>query len=289
MKLNLLPTHVSKEGQSKVAAIGSIVLALASIAAGIFLVGYSNDQVSKAKVRVADVQGKYDLCKQTAQRAEDIMASSVVIDRNLKLAQAMIEHNKVYPDLFHEVLSYVPSFFRVNSIAATPANDKQCTVTLTGVLQTSQQYADIMLAMLRIPEATNVTRAGFTDGRKAVPALTETDQIGTPVKPGESNLPSDPMARMDEMISRAGQAPTGYLNANGFGSNATQKGAMPDWSQVTITVTMNKDITTPVPMATLKAQGAAGAGAPPPKGGGFTGSGSTPGPNTRRVGGDGAD
>lgn len=278
MKLNLLPTHVSKEGQSKIAGISSAVLALASIGAGIVAVGYSSDQLAKAKARVAEVQPAYEAAMATSKRADEIMASSIVIDRNVKLANAMMEHNKVYPDLYREVLSYVPSFFRVNSIAAAPANESTCTVTMTGVLQTYQQYADIMLAMLRIPGATNVTRAGFTDVRKNVPALNENDQIGLPVKPGEPNLPSDPLRRLDDMIARAGQAPTGYLNANGFGSNAPQKGAMPDWSQVTITVTLARNIMTPLPMATLKAQGGAtGGGAPAPNSGGFT----APGPSGR--------
>lgn len=260
MKLNLLPTHVSKESATKVAWLATGVMSLAAVAAGIFAVGYSSNEKSKAMARDAEAKPAYDTAVKTSARADEIMASSVVIDRNVKLADAMIKHNSKYPELFREVLSYVPSFFRVNSIAAVPTSADSCTVTMQGVLQNYQQYADLMLAMLRIKGATNVTRAGFTDLRPVVPPLREQDQIGTPVKPGEGPLPSDPRARLDELVQRASQPPTGFLNANGFGLPADQKGAMPEWSLTTITVTLNRDITTPNPRATLTSQGGAGTG-----------------------------
>ncbi len=283
MKLNLLPTHVSKESQSKYAWVATIGMSVAALAAGIFAVGYSSTALTNAKARVADAQPHYDAAVATAKKADDIMASSVVIDRNVRLSKAMMDHNTVYPNLYREVLGYIPSFFRINSISAVPQNEKTCTVTMVGVLQTYQQYADIMLALLRIPGASNVTRTGFTDIRRTVPSLNENDQIGLPVKPGEANLPSDPMKRLDEMIARAGSAPQGYQNIGGFGTNAAQKGAMPDWSQVTVTVTMDRNLMTPVPLATLKAQGGAGAGTPSagnkPNSAGFT-----PGAGSRSVG-----
>lgn len=271
MKLNLLPTYVSKEGQSKVAWVVFGVFSLASIAAGAFAVIYSQQQLDKAKDRVATVQPAYQACVDTAKRADDIMASSIVIDRNLRLAQAMEAHSTVYPDLYRDVLSYVPSFFRVNQIAAASTGPGTCAVTMQGVLESYQQYADIMLAMLRIPGATNVTRSGFTDVRPVVPALNEQDQVGTAVRPGQGNLPSDPQSRLDELVARAGQAPTGYLGVSGFGTPGSEKGAMPDWSTVTITVVLNRDIQTPNPRATLASQGGAQGGPPAPNGGGSSG------------------
>ncbi|MBS1723522.1 MAG: hypothetical protein JSS66_11275 [Armatimonadetes bacterium] len=280
MKLNLLPTYVSKEGQSKVAWLVAGVMIIGSIAGGLFAIMWSNGELSAAKQRVDDVRPLYEKALATSKRADDIMASSVVIDRNLKLSQAMMAHNSVYPDLYREVLSYAPSFFRVNSIQAAPAGE-QTTVTMQGVLQTYQQYADVMLAMLRIPGATNVTRAGFTDIRPTVPGLNEQDQIGSPVKPGAGNLPSNPQARMEELIARANQEPTGFLNVGGFGDpDATQKGAMPNWSPVTITVTLARNIQTPNPRATLTSQGGANtapSGSGSPSGGGPAPSGPTGG------------
>jgi hypothetical protein len=270
MKLNLLPTHVSKESATKVAWMATGIMSIAAVAAGIFAVGYSSTKLSEAKKRDDDAKPAYQAALDTSKKADDIMASSVVIDRNVKLAKAMNEHNTKYPDLFQEVLRYVPSFFRVNSISAAPLGADQCTVTMQGVMQSYQQYADVMLAMLRIPGATNVTRAGFTDGRATVPSLSEQDQVGYPVKPGEPPLPSDPRARLDELVARASNPPTGFQNIGGFGQPVDQKGAMPDWSLTTITVTLGRNIQTPNPRATLTSQGGAGGGQKPGTGGGFT-------------------
>ncbi|MBS1712857.1 MAG: hypothetical protein JST30_00825 [Armatimonadetes bacterium] len=299
MKLNLLPTHVSKEGQSKVAWVASGLMVVGAIAVGAYAMFWSNQELTAAKDRAAKYKTNYDTAVATAKKADDIMAGSVVIDRNLKLANAMLKHNTVYPDLYRDVLSYVPTFFRVTDVTATSLGPGLCTVSLTGVIQTYQQYADIMLAMLRIPGATNVTRAGFADVRPVVPALNDGDQRGLPVRPGESNLPSDPMARLEEMIARAESAPRGFVGAEGFGvPDATRKGAMPDWSVITLVVTINRDIQTPDPEATLRAQGGA-SNSPAPGGGGGPGnttptpSGPAPGPagpnNRRGVGGDNAD
>ena len=275
MKLNLLPTHVSKEGQTKIAWMVTGVMSLAAIAAGIFAVGYSSSELANAKQRDADAKPAYEAAVKTSKAADDIMAGSVIIDRNVKLAQAMNDHNSKYPALYREVLSHVPSFFRVNTIGAVPNGPDSCTVTLQGVIQSYQQYADIMLAMLRIKDVTNVTRAGFADGRPIVPPLNEQDQLGLPVRPGQGNLPSDPLERLDELVARAGQAPTGFLGTT-FGQSVEQKGAMPEWSLITLTVTMKRNIQTPNPRATLTSQ--VGTATTPPSTGGSSSGGFTPPP-----------
>jgi len=272
MKLNLLPTHVSKEGQTMVAVIVTSVVSLAAIIAGIFAVGFSSTALATAKERDSAAKPAYDKAMETSVKADEIMASSVIIDRNDKLAKAMIAHNTVYPALYKEVLSHCPSFFRVVSITAVPAGPASCTVTMQGVIQSYQQYADIMLAMLRIKGATNVTRAGFADGRPVVPPLNEQDQIGTAVLPGQAGLPSDPRDRLEEMVARASQAPTGFLGTT-FGQPVDQKGAMPDWSLITVAVTISQNIQTPNPRATLTSQ-IGGTTAPAAGGGGFA----APGP-----------
>lgn len=275
MKLNLLPTHVSKEGQTKIAVIMTSVLSLAAIGAAIAAVAYSNNELTLAKQRDEEAKPAYDKVVAISKQADDIMAGSVVIDRNVKLANAMMAHNGVYPALYREVLSYCPSFFRVNSIVAVP-NGQATTVTMTGVIQSYQQYADIMLAMLRIKDATNVTRAGYADTRPIVPSLNEQDQAGLPVRPGEQNLPSNPQDRLEALVARASAAPTGFQGVGGFGTVTDTKGAMPDWSQITVTVTLNRNIQTPNPRATLTSQGGAttvpaggsGTGFTPPNPGG---------------------
>jgi hypothetical protein len=264
MKLNLLPTYVSKEGQIRVAYVVSGLLVAASVAAAVLMTVSSNAQLDRAKQRVALWQPKYDQAVATSKRADEIMANSVTIDRNVRLAKAMGEHCSTYPNLYRQVLQYVPSWFRVTSITARPAG-QQSTVTITGVLQTYQQYADVMFALLRIPDAVNVSRNGYALDRKSVPGLNEGDQIGTPVREADGNLPSDPMARMEELIRRANQAPGGFDGVGGFGTGEPQKSAMPGWSEVTLGVVLNRNIQTPNPRATLSAQGAA---APPSTPGG---------------------
>lgn len=275
MKLNLLPTYVSKEGQIRVAYVASGLLVAASVAAAVLMTVSSNAQLDRAKQRVALWQPKYDQAVATSKRADEIMANSVTIDRNVRLAKAMGEHCSTYPNLYRQVLQYVPSWFRVTSISARPAG-QQSSVTITGVLQTYQQYADVMFALLRIPDAINVGRAGYVLDRKSVPGLNDADQIGSPVRQDEGNLPSDPMARMEELIRRANEAPGAFTGAGGFGTPEPQKGAMPGWSEITLTVLMNRAIQTPNPRATLAAQGAAPAPTAP-AGGAATPGGATPG------------
>lgn len=289
MKLNLLPTYVSKEGQSKAAWLVMGAMSLAAVAGAIGAAMYSNDALAKATARVTEAQPYYDKCKQTAQLAEDIMAGSVVVDRNLKLAKAMMDHSTVYPDLYEKVLGYIPSFYRVNSMTITPGGPDTCNVTMVGTIKSFQQYADVMLALLRIPGATNVARGGFVDNHPFVPGLNEQDQDGRAVKPGEGNLPSNAIDRLDALVARASQAPTGFLNVNGFGApDALQKGAMPEWSLVTLSVTLSgTNIQTPDPRATLSQQGAGQAGNTPPASGPGGLGGNAPAPGNRPGGGGG--
>jgi len=272
MKLNLLPTYVSKEGQSRTAWVISGLVAAASIAAAVFLISSSAKRLQDAKERVTQWEQKAADALATGKKADEIIARATTVDRNLKLAAAMNEHNSVYPNLYGEVMRYVPPFYRVTSMSATPNGATSCTVTLTGQIKSFQQYADVVLALLRIPDAVNVSRAGYSLQDQVVPGLNEQDQIGTPIKPGETNLPSDPMERMNELIARAGSEPTGFQDVSGFGTEAPVKGPMPGWSTVTLNIVLNRNIQTPNPMATLRAglAGAPPAGAPTGQPAGFT-------------------
>jgi len=280
MKLNLLPTYVSKEGQSRTAWAISGLLALASIAAAVFLISSSSARLKKANEEVALWEQKAADALATGKKADEIIAKATTVDRNLKLATAMNEHNAVYPNLYGEVMRYVPAFYRVTSMSAAPSGANACTVTLTGQMKSFQQYADVVLALLRIPDAVNVSRAGYSLDDQIIPPLNELDQYGRPIKPGETNLPSDPMERMNEMIARASSEPTGFQDVNGFGTENPVKGPMPGWSTVTVQITLARNIQTPNPMATLRSGLAGAPGTPPPAGGtpaGFTPPAAPPG------------
>lgn len=253
MKLNLLPTYVSKEGQSRTAIAASVLIALGSIGIALFLITSSAARLKAANEEVTRWQQPAADAYATSMEAEKIIAQATTPDRNLKLATAMNEHNNVYPNLYGEVMRYVPAFYRVSSMSAAPNGPNAAVVTLTGQIQSFQQYADIVLALLRIPDAVNVTRGGYTITDQFVPSLNETDQTGTPIRPGESNLPSDPMERMNEILSRAASEPSGFRDVNGYGTEAPNKGPLPGWSTVTMQVVLNRNIQVPNPMATLRA------------------------------------
>jgi hypothetical protein len=127
-----------------------------------------------------------------------------------------------------------------------------------------------MLALLRIPGATSVSRTGFQMGDQYVPNLSVTDQTGRPIRPGEPPIPDDPLQRLDYFVARGGT--TGYTGVGGFGSGPENavRGAMPNASQVTVTVTfpfeypkanpVYRGLLGPDPIATLRAAGSAPAG-----------------------------
>lgn len=258
MKLNLLPTSISKESQYKAAIFGSAALALVGIAAAVGMTLYGKQQLKAATDEANAWKPLADQALATSQKADEIMAKSVYIDRNLKLAKEMMGHNKVYPDLYDEVLRYMPRWFRVNSISARPVDATTCNVQITGMLENATQYSDIMLSLLQIPGAVNVSRNGFNEGRMYVPNLIETDQLGLPIRPGDTNWPSDQFDRFQERIARAATESSGFYDIGGYGRpEVDDRGPIPGWSQVGLAVTLQRNIQVPDPRATLVAQGAA--------------------------------
>lgn len=267
MKLNLVPKHVSKAGQSRGMMVMAIAIVVLAAVGAILMMLQSQARLAAAVDKAeSHQQGAADAVA-TANDADRVIAQGAMFDRNLKLATAMLDHNMAYTQLYDDVFAHIPSFFRLNSIAAVPNGAEAATVTLTGYLDTFQQYADMNLALLRIPGAVNVTRSGYVIDDKYVPSLNENDQIGTPVEPGEENLPSDPWERWQELERRAAAAPDGFLNINGFGTMGGDKGAMPGFSTVTFTVTIaGRNIQPPDPTATIMAVPALPTA--PPTGGG---------------------
>lgn len=264
MKLNLLPTNVAKSGQSATALIAGIAIGLLSIVAAVLGIVMSKGAMEAAKAEAqTHQQGAADALA-TANAAQDQIALATVITSNQKLAEAMDAHNGKVIDLFNKVRRYVPAYYRLDTIGAQPSGT-QATVTMTGQLQSFTQYADLAIALWKIPGAINVTRQGYVVDTAQVPALTEADQTGAPIKADETPLPTDPLERMNALIARAAAAPQGFLNVSGYGSgdNLTAKGPMPGWSTVTMTVLIDENIQVPNPRATITAAGAAGpTGAP---------------------------
>lgn len=280
MKLNLLPSSVSREGSSK-AAIGiAAVIALAGIAASLVMVLSSRAELQAAQDRAEALEPRAAEALTVSRRADDIIQAAAPLDRNIQLARQMSEHNRVYTDLYDEVLDYIPSFFRVRTISAQPLQEGVAQVNISGNLQTFQQYADIVIALTRMPGVVSVTRSNFQIRDQFVPPLTIDDQVGQPIRPGEANLPSDPLQRLDAMIARAAAQPRGFQNVSNFGSTTTvDRGALPDWSEIGLTlVVLNHDLRVPDARATLANAGTAGTpggfgGGP---GGGFGGPGGGP-------------
>ena len=265
MKLNLLPSHVAKSQGSKGAFFMMILIIAFAGAATFVLINTGRGKLEAARDRADELRPKVAIAMGNSQMADQVIQKVTGIDRNLKLTAAMTEHNAKYVALYRDVMSHIPSFYRINSLAAAPSGPDTCTVQMTGVLKTHKQYADLVAALYRMPGVVSVARNGYNDVTPYVPNLNSGDQIGTAIKPGEANLPSDPDLRMQEMIRRANSGPTGFQGVGGFGQEVFPKGAMPDWSTVSVTLQIaGRQMQVPNPRATLDqhATGAAATGQP---------------------------
>lgn len=283
MKLNLLPRQVAKAQGSKASFFFMFVIIAAFGAATYFFIKKGQDELAAAREPIDKLRSDVELAMGRSAMADTVIAEMTNIDRNIKLTEAMLAHNTAYVDLYREVMGYIPAYYRVTTMAATPNGAESCTVNMTGVIKTHKQYADLVAALYRMPGVTSVTRGGYAFTDPTVPALTEADQTGEAVKPGEANLPSDPDLRMAELIRRA-STPQGFLNVNNFGTDNAFKGAMPEWSTVTVSMVVTKNVTTPNPRGTLLLGGTGGAQGGVP--GGFPGAtGGGPAGGRGRIGG----
>jgi hypothetical protein len=250
MKLNLLPTYVGKERQTKLAAVVAVLIAALGIAAAVWMVITPQQRLERVTEHVNAERATYNNLVQLSAKADEIISKAQVIIRNINLADAMRQHTYEYPAVYDEIKQYIPSFFRVNQMSAEASDAGVSVVTLTGVIRTYQQYADLVLALLKDPNVVSVTRSGFQNTDPYVPELSPVDQTGRPIKPGEDPIPDDPLARLDYYIARG--RTTGFTGTGGFGTDDTGgRGAMPEWSQVTLTVVIRKNLLTPNPTATL--------------------------------------
>lgn len=260
MKLNLLPTHVSKASSAKTSMIiGILILVVLVLGAGALYIKANND-LAASREGLDVLAGEAAEAKATADKADVVLANATGIIRNINLAEAMLKHNAAYPNLYAKVLPYIPSFYRITSMSATPLGPGNTQLTLVGSLGSYQQYADLMLALLRIPKATAVSRQGYNLNAPIIPPLNELDQYGKPRKPGDPPVPDNWEDRLQYYQSSA--KTTGYLGVSGFGSGVQGvRGPLPNASQVTVQVIIAEDLQTPDPLATLQA-GATNAPAP---------------------------
>ncbi|MEX2243800.1 MAG: hypothetical protein WD716_08150 [Fimbriimonadaceae bacterium] len=260
MKLNLLPSHVAKSQGSKAMIFVMVLIIAIAGAATWALITTGRGKLEAARDRADELRPKVATAMGNSQMADQVIQRVTGIDRNLKLTTAMTEHNVKYVGLYREVMGYIPSFYRINSMSAAPSGPDSCTVQMTGVLQTHKQYADLVVALYRMPGVVSVARNGYSDNSPYVPNLNTDDQFGTTIRPGEPNLPSDPDLRMQEMIRRANSGPTGFQGVGGFGQDVFPKGAMPDWSTVSVTMQIaGRQLQVPNPRATLDQHAGTGA------------------------------
>ncbi|CAN5690265.1 hypothetical protein BH11ARM2_BH11ARM2_10150 [soil metagenome] len=261
MKLNLLPTTVSKERKARGAVLGAALIAIAGIIAGVFFTTASQKSLADAKQAEAEARPLDDRAVATSNQADAIMTAAQPIIRNSALAKAIVVHNRKYTDLYDRILPYVPRFFRITSISATPSGE-QSTVQMQGVLTSYQQYSNLMLALLRIPGAQTVGRSGYIDRDLSVPQLVPDDQVGKPRRPGDAVIPDDPLQRLAYYQAQA--STQSYTGIGNFGSEDTNlRFAGPESSLVTVTILMDVNLQVPDVKATLKSTGGGGlTGAP---------------------------
>jgi Tfp pilus assembly protein PilN len=268
MKLNLLPAGSDKSSKVKFAFLGSLLLFILSLVGAFLMAREAQRRVDLVNQKLEEVKPHYDNVVKIAADADAVMARPQVREAvvNAGLAQAMNKANTLYPDVYDFVRPYIPRFFRITSMIATPVDATNSTVTMTGTVKNAQEYADLMLSLLRIPGSTSVSRGGFSAEDVVVPRLTAVDQYGKPRKESQAPIPDDAYERLAYFEGQ--QAPSGYLASGGFGVTeaGTTKTVRPGESLITVTVSIPRNLQVPNPRATIQSLGGAapaGGGAAP--------------------------
>ncbi len=283
----------------------SLAMAALGVIGSVFLIMSSNRNLAEAKQKATELEPQAAAALAVAQQADTLMSDErvLMLTRNIELYKAVQTHIPKHPNFYRQVMPYIPGFYRVYSMSVTPAGDNAVQLNLTGTIQSFQQYADLMLALLRIPGARSVSRSGYVLDNKMVPGLNEFDQRAEPRRVGDPQLSEYAAERVNELIARAGTEATGFQNVAGYGQPNIVKTAMPRWSDVQVSVLLESvapgagtagvsyDLRTPNPRATLTTAPQAGAvsngapapgggapGAPGPSGPGGPPPGSVPGP-----------
>ncbi len=261
MKLNLLPQTEKKSRQGRAAIVVGLLIVLVSIGGAAMLTFIPKTSLEAAKASIGSLPNDVARVDAKAKSADVIIAHATDVIRNSKLAQAMIDHNDVYPKLYDDVKRYIPPYYRLQQISAVPAGPGVSTVTMVGTLNGYQKYADLMLALYRFKDAVTIERSGYSLNAPVVPSLTQSDQKGKMRKVDEAPIPDDGLERLAYFQTQASAAPKGYLGVGSFGSGTTDtRGALPNDSVVTIVMTVARDLRVPLASETLRSGGAASVG-----------------------------
>lgn len=240
----------------------SIIAAAACIGASVWMIKSSKEARDTAMSEAQALTSQAQAVVTRAAEAETMAATAGDLVRNIELSRAMMQHNVKVTNFYRSMQRYIPSFYRLTSINySQDADGGGVTLNLSGTLKTEQQYTDLMLALLRIPGAQAVSRSGFTRNGQVLPNVTEQNPNPKLILENETPLPDEGYDRMNALVARASQAPTGFQNVGNFGGPETStRGAMPEWATVNVSVVLK----TPAPVAPV-----------PP-----TGGANPPGPNT---------
>ena len=259
MKLNLLPTYVGKGKQLTLAIIFGVMLIAASVGVTVVMISNANQQLDKVKTQANQYDKPVQDAMDHAAKAAQVIAPLHDVVRNINLANAMLDHNKVYPDFYTGIFPQIPDFFRVNSVTATPVDGNTVNLRLVGVLKTQEQYRDLLLGLLRMKGAQTVTRSAFTPKFAVLPGVTATDQNPQIPDPDQPDLPKDPLQRLDALIASGQQR--AFVPAPGYGGDPGERGPMPDYQLITVTVVLTGyNLLTPNPSATLGVSTSPGGG-----------------------------
>lgn len=137
-----------------------LVLVLLNLAAAWVLKTNTSNELAALKEEQTLKEQEADKIRKTAAQADEIIASAKIVLTNTALVGQIESANVAYPDLYDELLEYIPSFFRVRSLTASSSGEN-ATIVIRGYLRTFQQYSDMMIALLRFPGALSVGRSGF--------------------------------------------------------------------------------------------------------------------------------
>lgn len=276
MKLNLLPTSAARQGGSLFAWVLFVIIVAGSVFGAIRMNGQAAAALAQAKQDVAAFQQKSDDATTLSASADTIIKEASGPLLNTNLVNAMQKHIRVYPDFYDELFRYIPGYFRLTSLQAAPNDDNTCQVTMVGTVGSLHEYSDLILALMRIKGAQNVTRSGYEIQSTFVQPLDADAQHTWKIKPGEAKMTDDPIQRLDAKIAAA--TSTDFVGTGQFGTPGLPRtrGAMPSETLVTIGVTVTRDLMTPNPRATLDTAGAAFATAPTGAGGATAAAGTAP-------------
>lgn len=137
-----------------------LLLVLLNFAAAWVLKTNTSNELAALKEEQTLKEQEADKVRRTAAQADEIISSAKIVLTNTALVGQIESANVAYPDLYDELMDYVPSFFRIRSLTASSSGEN-ATVVIQGYLRTFQQYSDMMIALLRFPGAVSVGRSGF--------------------------------------------------------------------------------------------------------------------------------